>query len=263
MLTLASISLERYVAVLHPFRHRDLITFRVVTFMIVYPWIQGVIFATVPIITHWIHYDYWEGVCAIDWFYQKAQAIYYVITACVLCFAVPGVIMIYCYVCIMREAHRSQKKIIRIAPQSGTIGKSDVIRKFDQTRKTLRSLLVVVFCFFICMTPFCITKLLKVLYSHDPVSPYVNLLSSYGQYLSSVVNPFIYVIFRVEFRAAYRRLYNKVKCTWSHVDMVHITVSHQSQSIIDYPVLCQRNPQLALQTAINSECDTNYCLHEC
>ena len=257
MLTLAFISIERYIAVVHPLRHNVMITSSVVAGMVIYPWCQGVIFASVPSILHWVHYDYWEAVCAINWFYQKKQAVYYVISAFTLCFALPGGVMMYCYISIMKEAQRSQRKIIKISPQDSKKSKENrnalnIAKKFAQTTKTLRSLLVVVLLFFICMTPFCVTKLLKVIANSDSiVPPYVNLMSSYFGYLSSLVNPFIYAIFRADFRSAYRRLYLKLNCRKHSIRISTTSVNSQlSASVVDYPALYARTPQLAERTII-------------
>ena len=55
---------------------------------------------------NWVHYDYWEGVCAIDWHLEKQQAVYYVIVAFMVCFILPAVIMLYCYYWIIKDAKR-------------------------------------------------------------------------------------------------------------------------------------------------------------
>ena len=91
MLTLAFISVERYIAIVHTFKHSVLVTRKRIKLVIGYAWFQGFAFALPPVILHWIHYDYWEVICAIDWQYQKTQAVYYVITACVVCFLLPDV----------------------------------------------------------------------------------------------------------------------------------------------------------------------------
>ena len=199
MLTLAGISIDRYQAIMHPFEYSTRMTQGKVLVMVLYPWLQGLAFALAPVAMDWIEYDYAEVVCAISWQREKQQAVYYVIVAFIICFLAPGLVMLFAYISIMREVKRSN-----------TSGAPANIAK--ATRKTLRSLLIVVLCFFICMTPFCVTKLLKVILADSAVPGYANEISTLFQYMSSVVNPFIYAIFRKDFRDAFYKIFWAVTC---------------------------------------------------
>ena len=190
--------------------------------MILYSWFQGAVFALAPVGLQWVHHDYWEGVCAIDWFYQKQEAVYYVITAFILCFAIPGVIMTFCYIRISISARKSARLVIPSnvntyldqTSQGRNKENKPKMKAMAKSAKIIKSLMVVVVLFFICLTPFCITKLLKVVStSNDVVPPYANLFASLFGYLSSVVNPLIYGIFRSDFRKAYRKYFlKKISC---------------------------------------------------
>ena len=216
MLTLSFISIDRYIAILYSLKYPMIVTNKLILALIAYAWFQGIVFASAPAIMDWVVYDYWEAICAIAWHKQQSQAIYYVTSAFILCFMLPGIIMLFSYVYIMNEA-----KKIGCTIQMGTLrdaasqsNGTTVIVQNSQAKKaakTIRSLLVVVALFFVCMTPFCVTKLLKVIYI-DPsfVPDYVNLASSYFQFCSSVVNPFIYGIFRSDFRHSYKRILRQI-----------------------------------------------------
>ena len=218
MLTLAFISVERYIAIVHTFKHNALVTRNSIKVVIGYVWFQGFAFALPPVILHWIHYDYWEVICAIDWQYEKKQAVYYVITARVDCFLLPAFIMLFCYTNIIRHARKVAQSIPTMGqtsvPQSNDTNNPSnpqVQKASKSASKTIRSLLVVVVLFFICMTPFCVTKFLKVIFSDASQVPgYANLVSSYFQYMSSMVNPFIYAIFRPDFRNAYHLVWYRL-----------------------------------------------------
>lgn len=194
MLTLSFISIDRYVAVIHPLSYKQIMTRNKILVMIMYAWFQGFAFGLTPIILNWNHYDYWEVVCAVDWQNEKEQIIYFVSVGITICFFIPGLIIIFCY------SHIYIVKRYRVSNYSIHI-------------KT-RSLLIVVIMFFICLTPFCVTKFLKVLFTNPYfVPPYVSLVSAMFAFLASVVNPFIYGILRHDFRVAYRQLYLHYFCT--------------------------------------------------
>lgn len=215
MMTLSCISVERLVAIIHPMRYASLITRPRVAFVCIYIWLQGMAFAVAPVLVQWVHYDYWEAICAINWQYEKQQAVYYVIVAFIVNFAAPGVVILVCYLLIIHEAH-SLKKIASQHPGGGVATVSTPQQQQGNARtqkelKAITSLLVVIVLFFIFMTPFCMTKLLKVIVADpDFVPGFANLAASYFGYMSSMVNPFIYGIFRKEFRQAFRLTLRKM-----------------------------------------------------
>ena len=97
MLTLCFISMDRYQAVLHPLQYHIRMTKQRVFILIAYSWFQGIVFASIPSFMKWVKYDYWEAVCAIQWFRHHRQAIYYVTAAFIFCFLAPGQILVYNY----------------------------------------------------------------------------------------------------------------------------------------------------------------------
>jgi hypothetical protein len=207
MLTLAMISVDRYHAIKNALMYTELMTNKRIYLMIGYTWIQGLAFSIPPIIKDWIRYDYWEIVCAIDWFHD-AHTFYYVVVAFVVCFMLPGIVLIYCYTSIAQTASRLATIVTGPASdrQSSSANKS--------LRKTIKSLLIVVVTFFVCMTPFCMTKLLKVITSNPTFVPgHVNTMSSLIQYFASAANPLIYGIFRKDFRQAFSYQFRKLFCS--------------------------------------------------
>lgn len=202
MLTLALISIERLIAVVYPLQYHQWVKPPILIGMSLYTWIQGSVFGSIPILMKWIHYDYWEAICAIDWHQGGLGALWYVIIAFSLNFGIPGIVMLGCYIAIMREVRHLNK----VCP-SGICSVTSFSPEASPSRKaikTISSLLVLVTFFVISMTPFSITKLLKVIrHDTDAVPAYVNILASLFGYLSSVANPFIYAIFRKEFRVVF------------------------------------------------------------
>ncbi len=238
MLTLAAISVERYIAIVHTFKHNILITRGRILIVIGYSWIQGLAFALPPVALHWVHYDYWEVICAIDWQYQKQQAVYYVITACVVCFLIPGLVMCFCYLNIIRHARKVDSGVPTLGhttsnPEDVNNPSNLQIRKASKSAsKTIRSLLVVVALFFLCLTPFCVTKFIKVVFPDAKIVPgYANLTASYFQYLSSMVNPFIYAIFRQDFRNAYRLVWWRLASKFCVVERPNLDSTTQAAAL--------------------------------
>ena len=76
----------------------------------------------------------------------------------------------------------------------------------------IKSLVVVVACFFVSITPFAVIRSLKSQYGHSIIPQTLATISTLFWYTSSVVNPFIYVIFRKEFRCVFKNIIKRVCC---------------------------------------------------
>ncbi|XP_064599927.1 5-hydroxytryptamine receptor 1A-like [Liolophura sinensis] len=211
MLTLSFISIDRYQAVINPLLYIQRMTRPKIFAMISYSWLQGVAFACIPVAFRWVSYDYWEVICAIEW-HTDPQALYYVILAFLMCFLIPGIILAVCYFCVLREARHCRIGCVKMNTSNSRLENGGQRTKnVNSNSKTIRSLIFVVLAYFICLTPFCVTKLIKVISAQPNFLPgYINLLSSWFGYLSSAINPLIYGIFRRDFRRVYLRIIHKL-----------------------------------------------------
>ena len=220
MLTLSFISVERYYAVLQPLHYLRRVTKTKIISVLAYSWFQALVFAGAPIVKNWIHYDYWEVVCAIKW--SESQTDIYVVCAFIFCFLCPGILMCICYFRIIKEVRRN-----KVSP---TVGNTAEHRAQATNKKIIKSLITVVAIFFICMTSFCITKLLKVLSVEVP--GYINLMSSFLAFTASATNPFIYGIFRPDFRNAYNRFLRKLKSHSLNTNSQHEHSWHETSGTV-------------------------------
>lgn len=224
MMTLAFISIDRYQAILHPLTYETIITIPIMYAMIASTWVQGLIFCLPPVLRKWIEYDYWEGVCAIDWFKPDTGIMFYVIFANLFCFILPACIMIFSYFGIMREItvfDTPQKSCCRRKRRGvsdadiETQRRPSVTRHDDQAEasnhRVIKSLLVILAFFFITLTPFCITKLVKSVTGRlDLTDAHASYFSSILQFCSSASNPFFYGIFRHDIRDAFKRQFQRL-----------------------------------------------------
>ncbi|XP_072025625.1 beta-4C adrenergic receptor-like [Amphiura filiformis] len=206
MVTLSFISIDRQFVIVYPLQFSSIMTKKRIYILISYTWISGVAFAIVPLFGRWVVYDYWEIVCAIAWdSYRDKGGLTYVIVAFIVCFMIPAIVMTICYIRIYREVTRHYKR--RLEHQQHHIG----IEQLNEQRKILVSFSVIVLMFFFCTTPFCVTKVIKIFISSDAIHNWINVMATYMQYLASATNPFIYGIFRSDFRTAFLKILSKTR----------------------------------------------------
>ena len=212
MVTLACISIDGYFAVKHPLRYHSIVTPRVTRVAVAYTWLKGLAFAAVPAINTWIVYDYWEVACAIEWdndIYWKATRAY-VLVAFILCFLSSICIMIFCYVHIGCAARTNSTWPLQQHSRR-------THRQISKNLKVVQSLAIVVTIFFVCTAPFCFTKVLKMFLTSSYVPSYLNLIATWFSYISCATNPFIYGIFRKDFRRAFVKLF----CRQTNAPVTH------------------------------------------
>lgn len=119
ILTLAAVSVDRYFAILYPFKYMAWITKKVAVGMIFYVWSHAFLMACLPL-TSWSKYTFIrsESICTVQWEYS----ITYTLFLFSVCFFVPLGVMMYTYLRIFRTAKKQSKKIV---PVTGKIEGKD------------------------------------------------------------------------------------------------------------------------------------------
>ncbi|KAH6925477.1 hypothetical protein HPB50_005726 [Hyalomma asiaticum] len=211
------IALDRGVAIHKPLQYVQHCTWRRLVQMVALPWTLGIIFAVVPAILDWTAYQFDNIVCDVDWHPRREHVIYYAATFS-LCFATPAAIVLVQYARILASVRRLRTNAIVnppvvVVPKGGSASNGMLSRQPSFRRrqgqgnqKILVSILAVIVIFFICITPFCCTKLVKVLLGPKAIPDWLDMLSTVVQFLASVVNPFVYSIGLKSFHEALCRL---------------------------------------------------------
>lgn len=111
MLSLALISVDRHIYVVHPFRYQGMVTHRRAFVLVLCTWLVGFIFAAAPPLMRWVIFDNAEIICAVDWESDHSKILAYTVSAFVICFMSPILVMFYCYIGIYRVAKEHAKRI--------------------------------------------------------------------------------------------------------------------------------------------------------
>ncbi|GAA6100763.1 opsin 6, group member a [Tachysurus ichikawai] len=105
--TLSAISVTRYIKGCYPSK-AHCITKTTVGMSIAFIWISAVFWSTAPLVGWGSYTDRGYGTCEIDWAKANYSTIHksYIITILILCFFVPVLIMLFCYVSIINTVKR-------------------------------------------------------------------------------------------------------------------------------------------------------------
>lgn len=111
ILTLAAVSIDRYFAILFPFKYMTWITNKVAAGMVFYIWFHALLMACLPL-TSWSKYTFIrsESICTVQWEYS----ITYTLFLFSVCFFLPLGVMMFTYLRIFRTAKKQSRKIVPV-----------------------------------------------------------------------------------------------------------------------------------------------------
>ncbi|XP_011637437.1 pyrokinin-1 receptor-like [Pogonomyrmex barbatus] len=225
VLTITAFTVERYVAICHPFISHTMSKLSRAVKFVVAIWLLALCLAIPQAIQFGIVYEYFNETiisdsakCSVRWtLNEHAFEI-----STILFFVIPMTIITVLYVLIAVKLRRSS--LLTISKRHhvpGGLNHADSSRgKTNAQRNVIRMLVAVVVAFFICWAPFHAQRLLAV-YAQSSLSSseakdtvvivYTTLtyVSGVFYYLSTTVNPLLYNIMSNKFREAFKSMLPK------------------------------------------------------
>ncbi|XP_049446851.1 neuromedin-U receptor 2 [Epinephelus fuscoguttatus] len=212
ILNVTALSVERYIAVVHPLKTRYLSTNKHAKRVITIVWVVSMVCAIPNTSLHGIFYlperKEESAICTVLkplWIYNMVMQI---TTVCF--YFVPMMVISVLY--LVMGLHLCSER----RQPNGSLGKncSSIRRKFSvngRRRQINKMLSIVVAVFGVCWAPFHIERLLWSSISQwtdlmHNIYQYVHILSGVFFYLSSAVNPIIYSLLSTRFRECFREL---------------------------------------------------------
>ncbi|XP_043580467.1 pyrokinin-1 receptor-like [Bombus pyrosoma] len=220
VLTITAFTVERYVAICHPFiSHTMSKLSRAVKFVIVI-WLLALCLAVPQAVQFGIVYDYRNGSvvldsaqCSIKWYLTKHA---FEIST-MLFFVLPMTIITVLYVLIaikLRQSRLLSATAKRNHLSAGSIHGDSGRGKSVAQKNVIRMLVAVVVAFFVCWAPFHAQRLLAV-HAKNTTEPkdalvivytILTYMSGVFYYLSTTVNPLLYNIMSNKFRDAFKSM---------------------------------------------------------
>ncbi|EDO46536.1 predicted protein [Nematostella vectensis] len=181
MLTLAAVSIDRYIAIIHPLKYTELMHSRTATGIIVYIWAHSFIVALLPVF-RWSRYIYIrsESICTFDWAFDIACTLFIF----VVCFFIPLSVMMFTYY------RKSQQR---------------TEQRFKQDNKAVRTLLIVVGTFILCWLPHFIGIFCLMSGTCAWPDRYF-AITTWLAMLNSACNPVIYGAMSRQFRKRFKQI---------------------------------------------------------
>ncbi|XP_039599792.1 pinopsin-like [Polypterus senegalus] len=156
-------------------------------------WLYSLVW-TVPPLLGWSSYGP-EGPgtsCSVTWTSKSSDSVSYIICLFIFCFAIPVLVMVYCY-----------GRLLFAVKQVGKIRRSAARRREFHI---LFMVITTVACYLICWTPYGVVALLATFGRPGIISPVASVVPSILAKSSTVINPVIYIMMNKQFYRCFLKL---------------------------------------------------------
>ncbi|XP_001600587.2 pyrokinin-1 receptor [Nasonia vitripennis] len=225
VLTITAFTVERYVAICHPFISHTMSKLSRAVKYVIAIWLLALCLAIPQAIQFGIVYNKLpngtllkdSAMCSVKWrFIHHAFEI-----STILFFVVPMTLITALYILIGVKLRTSRLlSTVKRIPSGQGLGQSDSRSKSCSQRNVIRMLVAVVVAFFICWAPFHSQRLLAVYAENNkkdedklaivkPVYTALTYISGIFYYLSTTINPLLYNIMSNKFREAFKAMLSK------------------------------------------------------
>ena len=222
ILHLCCISMDRYIAIIHPLQYEIKMTSTRVAIMITCTWVASILISYIPV--HSQLYTTEQNNWALDQDPESCTFIVNKIYAGVsssVSFWIPGTIMVFVYAKILLEA-RKQEKFIQSSAMymrysdaherhsNGAIREGEV-QRFERKRmkrehKAAKTLGIIMGAFLLCFLPFFLWYVITTMCDHCPYPPVIGGMLFWIGYFNSCLNPILYAYFNRDFRSAFKKI---------------------------------------------------------
>ncbi|XP_050693387.1 rhodopsin-like [Eriocheir sinensis] len=198
IISLALIAFDRYRAIMSPFGNMKL-SMRRAALWVLGVWVYSAAWCCLPFLG-WNQYVL-EGFmtsCSFDYLSDDLWSRSYVVLLFLVAYALPLVVICYCYFYIVTSIKRHDKDILGHQRVQGETVKYRNL----QSREAQLSRVVFISVFFwaLAWTPYAVVSLLGVTSWHSVLTPLATALPALFAKLSTVYNPFIYAISHHKYR---------------------------------------------------------------
>ncbi|XP_067657218.1 octopamine receptor beta-2R-like [Haliotis asinina] len=225
ILHLCCISMDRYIAIIHPLQYENKMTRHRVAAMLTTTWVASILISCIPV--HSQLYTTVENYQKLEHDHETCtfivNKVYAGVSSCVS-FWIPCFIMVFVYAKIYMEARKQEKFIqstamymqysdARDCHSNGTLrGGADGVPRLERKRmkrehKAAKTLGVIMGAFILCFLPFFSWYVITTMCDEScPYPPVIGSMLFWIGYFNSCLNPILYAYFNRDFRTAFKKL---------------------------------------------------------
>ncbi|XP_037639023.1 G-protein coupled receptor 26-like [Sebastes umbrosus] len=220
MLSMAALSIDRWVAVVFPLSYHSRIRHRDAVMALMYTWIHSLCFSTVATWRSWVGYHHLYASCTLCNGRAKGAGMQFVVFNVALhslTFLLTLVVLCVTYLKVLKVARFHCKRIDVITMQTlvllvdihPSVRQKCLDEQKRRRQRATKKISTFIGTFVVCFSPYVITRIVE-LFSPWPISPHWGVLSKCLAYSKAASDPFVYSLLRNQYRKTCNLLANKV-----------------------------------------------------
>ncbi|XP_006783770.1 G-protein coupled receptor 26-like [Neolamprologus brichardi] len=220
MLTMAALSIDRWVAVVFPLSYHSRIRHRDAVIALGYTWIHSLCFSTVATCRSWVGYNHLYASCTLCSVRAKGAGTQFIIFTVVLhslTFLLTLIVLCVTYLKVLKVARFHCKRIDVITMQTlvllvdihPSVRQKCLDEQKRRRQRATKKISTFIGTFMVCFTPYVITRIVE-LFIPGPINPHWGVLSKCLAYTKAASDPFVYSLLRHQYRKTCSLLANKV-----------------------------------------------------
>ncbi|XP_071388790.1 G-protein coupled receptor 26-like [Centroberyx affinis] len=220
MLSMAALSIDRWVAVVFPLSYHSRIRHRDAVIALGYTWIHSLCFSTVATCRSWVGYHHLYASCTLCNVRANGAGTQFIIFTVVLhslTFLLTLIVLCVTYLKVLKVARFHCKRIDVITMQTlvllvdihPSVRQKCLDEQKRRRQRATKKISTFIGTFVVCFTPYIITRIVE-LFCPGPISPHWGVLSKCLAYSKAASDPFVYSLLRHQYRKTCSHLANKV-----------------------------------------------------
>uniref|UniRef100_A0A3P9I0T7 G-protein coupled receptor 26 n=1 Tax=Oryzias latipes TaxID=8090 RepID=A0A3P9I0T7_ORYLA len=220
MLSMAALSIDRWVAVVFPLSYHSRIRHRDAVLALGYTWIHSLCFSTVATYRSWIGYQHLYASCTLCNVRAKGAGTQFLVFTVILhslSFLLTLVVMCVTYLKVLKVARFHCKRIDVITMQTlvllvdihPSVRQKCLDEQKRRRQRATKKISTFIGTFVVCFTPYVITRMIELFFP-GPISPRWGVMSKCLAYSKAASDPFVYSLLRHQYRKTCNLLANKV-----------------------------------------------------
>ncbi|XP_049576715.1 G-protein coupled receptor 26 [Syngnathus scovelli] len=217
MLSMAALSLDRWIAVMFPLSYSSKMRYRDAILMVIYSWLQSLTFSLTQLLMDWGGYSHTYASCTVHLAAdgRSQLAAYATFTVLLHCcsFTFSLAVLCFSYLKVLRVAKSHCKRIDVITVQTllllvdihPSVKERCLAEQKKRRQRATKKICVFIGSFIFCYSPYVITRLVELLPSvHIP--QYWGIITKCLCYAKASSDPFVYCLLRHQYRKVLVRI---------------------------------------------------------
>ncbi|XP_067224371.1 G-protein coupled receptor 26 [Chanodichthys erythropterus] len=220
MLSMAALSIDRWVAVVFPLSYHSRIRHRDAVIALAYTWVHSLSFSVVAACLSWVGYHQLYASCTLcngRAVHAKTQFVIYTLVLHALTFLLVSVVLCVTYLKVLKVARFHCKRIDVITMQTlvllvdihPSVRQRCLEEQKRRRQRATRKISTFIGTFVVCFTPYVITRIVE-LFVTEPFNPYWGVLCKSLAYSKAACDPFVYSLLRHQYRKTCSDIINRL-----------------------------------------------------